>query len=56
MIYSIPKSRGYRAGKKGDLRIPPLVLFLDIPIPEGGSVPLRCILFPDKKQINILII
>lgn len=47
--YSKPKSRGYRAGKNGDVRIPPPVLFRPFVTAVIISVPLRCSLFPKKK-------
>lgn len=44
--YSKPRSRGYRAGKKGDVKIPPPVLFKPFAAWPVNSVPFKCNLFP----------
>lgn len=54
MMYSIPKSRGYRAGKNGDVRIPPPVLLMDFEWPLITFVPERCNLFPAIVNTNLL--
>lgn len=52
IIYSMPKSRGYRAGKNGEVRIPLPVPFKPfVGAPDVISVPFRCSLFPAKTSI-----
>lgn len=51
MMYSRPKSRGYRAGKNGEVRIPPPVPFEPfVGVPDVISVPFKCSLFPAGRK------
>lgn len=51
MTYSRPRSRGYRAGKNGEVRIPPPVPFEPfVGVPDVISVPFRCSLFPAERK------
>lgn len=50
MTYSRPKSRGYRAGKNGEVKIPlPVPFKLFVGAPDVISVPFKCNLFPTAK-------
>lgn len=52
MTYSRPKSRGYRAGKNGEVKIPvPVVPFKPfVGAPDVISVPFKCSLFPAQRK------
>lgn len=55
--YSKPRSRGYRAGKNGDVKIPPPVLFKPFAAWPFNSVPFKCNLFPTwtrNDQITLI--
>lgn len=56
ITYSKPKSRGYRAGKNGEVKIPlPVVPFKPFGAPDVISVPFKCNLFPAAKASFIRI-
>lgn len=52
ITYSRPKSRGYRAGKNGEVKMPlPVVPFKSfVGVPDVISVPFKCTLFPAQQK------
>lgn len=55
ITYSRPRSRGYRAGKNGEVKMPlPVVPFKPfVDAPDVISVPFKCSLFPAQQKCRL---